>query len=201
MLDNDKRTLPEFETSPLDWPWNDYQPAHSVWAHESSGSGGYADYIFKHAARELFDIDNPALVFKSLRNPDFREVILERDGKILLRFAVANGFRNIQNLVQKLKRGKSNYHYVEVMACPSGCLNGGAQIRPKAGVIGRDLVSQLERMYRELPQSLADGDDKRDAMHVYANYLDGQYSDKAKSSLHTTYHAVEKMNTALNIKW
>jgi hypothetical protein len=57
-----------------------------------------------------------------LRNPDFREVRLEKDGRILLQFAIANGFRNIQNLVQKMKRGKSNYHYVEVMACPSGIL-------------------------------------------------------------------------------
>lgn len=56
----------------------------------------------------------------STRNPDFREVTLEKDGQEVLRFAIANGFRNIQNLVQKLKRGKSPYHYVEVMACPSG---------------------------------------------------------------------------------
>lgn len=54
------------------------------------------------------------------RNHDFREISLEKEGKVLLRFAIANGFRNIQNLVQKLKRGKSHYHYVEVMACPSG---------------------------------------------------------------------------------
>lgn len=45
---------------------------------------------------------------------------MEKDGKILLRFGITNGFKNIQNLVQKLKRGKSQYHYVEVMACPSG---------------------------------------------------------------------------------
>lgn len=54
------------------------------------------------------------------RNNDFREVTLEVDGETVLRFALAYGFRNIQNLVQKLKRGKSPYHYVEVMACPSG---------------------------------------------------------------------------------
>ncbi|PKU37055.1 hypothetical protein llap_12645 [Limosa lapponica baueri] len=52
-------------------------------------------------------------------NKDFQEVTLERDGVVLLQFALAYGFRNIQNLVQKLKRGKSPYHYVEVMACPS----------------------------------------------------------------------------------
>lgn len=56
----------------------------------------------------------------SLRNKDFQEVTLERDGVVLLQFALAYGFRNIQNLVQKLKRGKCPYHYVEVMACPSG---------------------------------------------------------------------------------
>lgn len=54
------------------------------------------------------------------RNADFREVTLEVNGEIVLRFALAYGFRNIQNLVQKLKRGKSPYHYIEVMACPSG---------------------------------------------------------------------------------
>ena len=37
-----------------------------------------------------------------------------------LRFAAAYGFRNIQNLVQKLKRGRCKYHFVEIMACPSG---------------------------------------------------------------------------------
>lgn len=56
------------------------------------------------------------------RNKDFQEVTLERDGQVLLRFAMIYGFRNIQNLVQKLKRGRCPYHYVEVMACPSGTL-------------------------------------------------------------------------------
>lgn len=54
------------------------------------------------------------------RNSDLREVSLEKDGKVLLKFAIANGFRNIQNIVQKLKRGRCQYHYVEIMACPSG---------------------------------------------------------------------------------
>lgn len=54
------------------------------------------------------------------RNKDFQEVTLEKDGVVVLCFASTYGFRNIQNLVQKLKRGKSPYHFVEVMACPSG---------------------------------------------------------------------------------
>jgi iron only hydrogenase large subunit-like protein len=46
---------------------------------------------------------------------------LEIDGNVVLRFALAYGFNNIQNLIQKLKRKKQCvYDYVEVMACPSG---------------------------------------------------------------------------------
>lgn len=120
-MESAERSLADADPCDLDWPWGTVQPStNAIWAHESSGSGGYSDHIFKYAARELFDMTVTELEYKNLRNPDFKEVILERDGKVVLRFAIANGFRNIQNLVQKLKRGKSSYHYVEVMACPSG---------------------------------------------------------------------------------
>lgn len=198
MLDMHKLNLMDCEAISMDWPWDTPEPSTHMWAHESSGSGGFSDHIFKYAAKELFGMDVTHFEYKNLRNPDFREIVLEKDGQLLLRFAVANGFRNIQNLVQKLKRGKSSYHYVEVMACPSGCLNGGAQIRPDSGTPARELTSQLEELYRKLPQSCPDNNDTK---FIYANYLDGTFSDKAKSLLHTNYHAVEKMNTALNIKW
>lgn len=54
------------------------------------------------------------------RNKDFQEVTLEKDGETVLRFAAAYGFRNIQNMVLKLKKGKCFYHFVEVLACPGG---------------------------------------------------------------------------------
>lgn len=121
MLTDSGRILADEKPATFDWPWGTLEiPPHNIWAHESSGSGGYSDHLFKYAAQELFGITVTNLEYKNLRNPDFKEVILEQDGKVLLRFAIANGFRNIQNLVQKLKRGKSSYHYVEVMACPSG---------------------------------------------------------------------------------
>lgn len=124
---------------------------------------------------------------------------MEQDGKVLLRFAIANGFRNIQNFVQKLKRGKSQYHYVEVMACPSGCLNGGAQVRPKEGKSSKELIVELEDVYIALP--VKSPEDNALVKKLYETWLGGQDSDKSSVVLHTQYHAVEKMNTALNIKW
>ena len=76
-------------------------------------------------------VPSDQLQFNTLKNADFTETEISdpRNGETVLRFAVANGFRNIQNLVQKMKRKRCTYHFVEVMACPSGCLNGGAQAR------------------------------------------------------------------------
>ena len=85
--------------------------------------------VFRYLARTLYEEEIETLTYKTLKNTDFREVILEKDGKTLLKFAIANGFRNIQNLVQKLKRKRCDFDFVEVLACPSGCVNGGAQLR------------------------------------------------------------------------
>nr|CAD7416276.1 unnamed protein product [Timema poppensis] len=186
------------DSAPLDYPWG---PAgeNELFGHRGSGSGGYADHIFTFAAKELFGDSVDQLQYKSLRNPDFREVSLERDGKPVLKFAIANGFRNIQNLVQKLKRGKCPYDYVEVMACPSGCLNGGAQVRPLDGVHSRELTTRLEAAYSSLPQRAPE--DNPTLERLYSRWLAGPHSDKSRAMLHTTYHAVEKMNTAITIKW
>lgn len=198
MLTSDNVSLLDENTVRMDWPWKTEPPIHSVYGYEYSGSGGYSEHIFKHAAKELFNETIDKVEFKALRNPDYKEVSLERDGKTVLSFAIANGFRNIQNLVQKLKRGKSSYHYVEVMACPSGCLNGGAQIRPENGDSVREMTAQLMEFYEKLPQSCVDN---TDTDKIYNQFLDGVDSDKTGTLLHTSYHAVEKMSTALNIKW
>jgi iron only hydrogenase large subunit-like protein len=132
-------------------------------------SGGYADYIFAAAAAELFGVDVSAaaadgsvsaaaangsssssskLPWKVLRNADMQELqLLNPDGQPLLRFALAYGFRNIQTIVRQIKMGRCPYDYVEVMACPSGCLNGGGQIKAPKGVTTAQLVEQLEVQY------------------------------------------------------
>lgn len=199
MLVGDNVNLLDEKALNFDWPWEATpQPPQIVYGYEQSGSGGFSEHIFRYAVQQLFGEELTELNYKSLRNPDFREITFEKDGKVQLCFAIANGFRNIQNLVQKLKRGKCTYHFVEVMACPSGCLNGGAQIRPAAGDTVREMTAHLQQLYAQLPQSDIENSATR---RIYSDFLDGNDSDKVKSLLHTSYHAVEKMKTALNIKW
>ncbi|CAK9813978.1 Probable cytosolic Fe-S cluster assembly factor AGAP009023 [Anthophora quadrimaculata] len=172
---------------------------NSLYGHSGSGSGGYAEFIFCYAAKHLFEETDVTVEFKNLRNPDFQEAVFQKNGQTLLTFAIVNGFRNIQNIVQKLKRGKCSYDYVQIMACPSGCLNGGAQIRPLNNIQPRELVLKLDSMYRELPQS--DPEENPVVQNLYRSWLEGEYTDKALAFFHTQYHEIKKVNTPLAIKW
>ena len=167
--------------------------------HGGSGSGGYLEHVFHYAAQEIFGMKVENLTYKTLRNKDFQEVVLEHEGKTVLKFALAYGFRNIQNLVQKLKRNKCPYHFVEVMACPSGCVNGGGQIRPTGEESSNELIERVDRLYSSLKCYMPEEDEH--VQGFYKKWLGGQNSEKCKEVLHTSYHAVEKNVSALGIKW
>ncbi|XP_059624811.1 protein NAR1 [Cornus florida] len=164
-------------------------------------SGGYADTIFRYAAKMLFgrEIKGP-LDYKTIRNSDFQEVTLEVEGKTLLKFALCYGFRNLQNVVRKIKIGKCDYHYLEVMACPSGCLNGGGQIKPKSGQSGKDLIQSLENAYME-NVLVADPFENPLVKSLYDVWLEQPGSEKAKKHMHTAYHPVVKSITSQLQNW
>lgn len=110
-------------------------------------SGGYAYYIIEQL---MATTPNSSIRVERGRNADVMDYILEVDGKTVVKTARYFGFRNIQNLVRKLKPAKqsrlpgarqkslansrdsstlADYAYIEVMACPGGCTNGGGQVK------------------------------------------------------------------------
>ncbi|NXI31203.1 NARFL factor, partial [Sterrhoptilus dennistouni] len=196
LLEQEGVSLSDVDPAPLDTMLGG--AAEELSSHRGGGSGGFLEHIFTHAAKELFGIHVGSIHYKPLKNKDFQEVTLERDGEVLLQFALAYGFRNIQNLVQKLKRGKCPYDYVEVMACPSGCLNGGGQIKLE-GESSKEELQQVERLYESLRAEIPE--ENQAVRELYEHWLGGWGSQRAQEMLHTQYHAVEKTNSALNIKW
>uniref|UniRef100_A0A452F409 Cytosolic iron-sulfur assembly component 3 n=1 Tax=Capra hircus TaxID=9925 RepID=A0A452F409_CAPHI len=197
LLEEEGVSLAELEPAPLDSLCSSAS-AQEPTSHRGGGSGGYLEHVFRHAAQELFGIHVTEVTYRPLRNKDLQEVILEREGQVLLHFAAAYGFRNIQNLVQKLKRGRCPYHYVEVMACPAGCLNGGGQLKAP-DTPGKELLQQVERLYglvrTEAPEDAAG------VQELYECWLQGAGSERAGRLLHTSYHAVEKAGSGLSIRW
>lgn len=121
----------------------------------TSVAGGYLENVLRIAAKEIFGIDDlsaPGVHFKSaqMRNADMREYVLRVDGrKEYFKFAAAYGFRNIQNVVRKIKMGTCAYHFVEVMACPRACINGGGQVKPPKDVTGEEWVKKVKETLDE----------------------------------------------------
>lgn len=167
------------------------------------GAGGYLEFVFRTAAQQLFHRQLLAgpLQMKTLRNADFREVTLESDGRTVLRFAAAYGFRNIQTLVRKIKRKGCEYDYVEVMACPSGCLNGGGQIKAHKGQSTQQLLDELDQAYHAPELAERHLQDSRLVASVYQQLGGGLYGAAARDLLHTSYHHREKTVSAMIGDW
>ncbi|KAL3144424.1 hypothetical protein ABBQ32_004170 [Trebouxia sp. C0010 RCD-2024] len=195
-------SFPDLPCSPVDSVLGPTAPAEQLHG-VHGGSGGYLEFVFRTAARQLFSRELPAgpVQMKTLRNADFREVSLEVDGQTVLRFAAAYGFRNIQTLVRKIKRRACEYDYVEVMACPSGCVNGGGQIKAHNGQSMQQLLDKLDQSYHAPEVVEMHPQDNPLVAAVYQRLGSGLYGAAAKDFLHTSYHHREKTVSAMIGDW
>jgi iron only hydrogenase large subunit-like protein len=116
-------------------------------------------------------------------------------GEHNIHVGVANGLTNAKILLDKIKAGKEQFHVIEVMACPGGCIGGGGQPYPPEGVKVLDPA-----LLRKRAGALYDIDSKKTLRksyenpaveEVYSSYLGGPGTEKAHQLLHTHYHARE----------
>ncbi|XP_044035274.1 nuclear prelamin A recognition factor isoform X2 [Siniperca chuatsi] len=193
LMEQRKVSVEELDSVPLDHVLGDAEDVALV-RHEGRGSEGFLEHIFKHAAKELFGLDVHEITYKNLRNRDFQEVTLERDGETLLQFAAIYGFRNIQTLVHRMRKGRVPYQLVEVLSCPGGCLSGRGQAESEAGGrVDKALVQQMEEAYSSLPVRLPE---VNPTVHtLYQDWLQGQDSPQASTLLHTHYRNQSQIHT------
>lgn len=140
-----------------------------------SQSGGFVEEIMKFAARRFLGMHTEP-VFEETINSDYREASLRLDGKVVMKFVMAYGFRNIQNTVMQLKKGGIGcpIAYIELMACPGGCFNGAGQIleppeqstNAKTGKCGftavdmKKLTEKAARLYHEETKQISKDDNE-----------------------------------------
>lgn len=116
-------------------------------------------------------------------------------GEHNIHVGVANGLTNAKVLLDKVKAGKEQFHVIEVMACPGGCIGGGGQPYPPEGV--KVLDPELLRLRASALYSIDSGKKLRKSYEnpaieeVYSSYLGGPGTEKAHELLHTHYHARE----------
>ena len=116
-------------------------------------------------------------------------------GDVTVKAAVAHGTANAKALLEKVKSGEKEYHFIEVMGCPGGCVTGGGQpIVPAKVQMSIDVrKARAAAIYdedRSLP--VRKSHENESVKKVYAEYLGEPNSHKAHELLHTHYTARSK---------
>ena len=121
--------------------------------------------------------------FKDVRgNKGWREKTFDLDGTEL-RVAVASGLGNARNLIEAVRAGEAEYDFVEIMACPGGCVGGGGQPFKDGLELAEDRSRQLYELDRK--NEIRFSHENSAVQLTYQEYLGEPMSEKAHHLLHT----------------
>ena len=102
-----------------------------------------------------------------------------------LKCVVANGLAYAKQVMQNVKDGTASYHFIEIMACPGGCLGGGGQPIPTNKEIR---AKRKEAIYKEdMGMPLRKSHDNPDVQEIYKDFLVKPLGHKSHELLHTHY--------------
>ena len=107
-----------------------------------------------------------------------------------VKVAVASGLANAKELLEKVQNGEADYHFIEIMGCPGGCVNGGGQPQVAMGIrnfvdIRAERAKVLYNIDAEMP--LRQSHENPAIKALYDEFLEKPGSHKAHELLHTTY--------------
>jgi len=106
-----------------------------------------------------------------------------------LKVAIAHGLVNANKIMRLVREGKAPYHFVEIMACPGGCIGGGGQPIPTSMEIRKN---RMKAIYSEDEHMvLRKSHENPEVLAIYKEFLDKPNSHKSHDLLHTHYVARE----------
>ncbi len=130
--------------------------------------------------------------FEAVRGTEGIKTATVNVGGTDVNVAIAHGLGNARKLLNDIKAGKANYHFIEIMACPGGCVTGGGQ-----PIISSKVQAEVD--VKALRASAVYGEDKNLAIRkshenpaiakIYDEFLEKPGSHKSHELLHTHYQA------------
>lgn len=160
---------------------------------ESTGAGvifGTTGGVIEAATRTAYELhtgkDLPKLDFEELRGFDgIRKAEVDFDGQPI-KIGIAHGLGNARQLLEEIKAGTSEFHAIEIMSCPGGCIGGGGQ--PLHHSDSSILKARSEAIYREdKGKKLRKSHQNPEIIKLYEEFLGKPMSEKAHHLLHTCY--------------
>lgn len=110
---------------------------------------------------------------------------------VTLRVAVAHGLANAQKVIDRMRSGEANYHFVEVMTCPGGCVGGGGQPRFATDEVRKARIAAIYKEDENKPLRKSHLNPAVNAL--YAEFLGMPLGERSHHLLHTHYTRREKV--------
>ena len=166
-----------------DRPMGDYSGAGVIFG----ATGGVMEAALRTAYSIIKKENPPADAFKPVRSKAFQE----NDGTVEAKFniddielniAVVSGLGNTRKLLNKIERGEAKYDFVEVMACPGGCVGGGGQPVKDGYELAFDRGKKL--YFLDENSEIRYSHENKDIIALYDEYFHKPLSHKAHALLH-----------------
>lgn len=153
-------------------------------------SGGVLEAALRTAADWISGEDLKSIDFKAVRGLQGVKEATVKVAGMDVKVAVCSGLGNTRRVLEKIQKGEAQYHAIEIMACPGGCLNGGGQpyIHGNTAILEkrREAIYEIDK---NLP--IRKSHQNPDIIKLYKDYLGEPGSHRAHELLHTTYIARE----------
>ena len=150
-------------------------------------TGGVMEAALRTAAAIVTGQNPDPDAFRDVRGMDgWKEASFDLPGRTL-RVAVVNGLGNAEKLITAMERGDVQYDFVEVMACPGGCVGGGGQPIHDRTFCAPDRADVLYAQDRNM--TLRFSHENPSIKAVYADFFTNPLSEKAHHLLHTDHNA------------
>ena len=110
---------------------------------------------------------------------------------VTLKVAVAHGLGNARKVIERIIAGEADYHFVEIMTCPGGCIGGGGQPRMTTDEVRK---ARIEAIYREDEgKKLRKSHENPQIKQIYEEFLGEPLGKRSHHLLHTQYEARERV--------
>ena len=158
-------------------------------------TGGVMEAALRTAVEKLSGEELKNLDFTEVRGTDgIKEASYTVNG-MEVKVCVVSGLANANTIMEKVKNGTADYHFIEIMGCPGGCVNGGGQ--PIQHAVVRNFVDLRARRAAALYEAdkdmpLRKSHESEAVKRLYAEFLGEPGSHKAHEVLHTSYVARPK---------
>lgn len=160
-------------------------------------TGGVMEAALRTAQDTLTGESLPQIDFEEVRGTqNIKRANIEIAGKEI-KVVAASGLANAKTILEEIKRGKADYQFVEIMACPGGCIMGGGQPIKSSKIQAEVDIKKLraQALYSIDEKSVIRKSHENPVMKkIYKEFLGKPGSELAEELLHTAYEKREKYN-------